>query len=301
MVEETILKLTNEHQRASDQEKADKARELLLEEVLPLLNHVIKVKPSREQPGFNQQILICSLSEFALMLITYVDGHQLESFYDQIFELLLDKDSTDNISAGIIFLHNLFSSVVIDCKYILPKLFQLLKHFNITSCYQVSSLLIPYIAVDQVTSQSVWEFIVSVWLKECTVESQCLDLVLTLICCLVHVFIHPNFPLVSRPLATDIERSQDPVIYDVRSLTVFWDIVQSGLIESNPLSRKRSLFLLDRVLKSISTEDVIRTEDRVFWWGCHGNNATSEWPESEAIKIWDDVILLIETLEEKQV
>lgn len=292
-IEDYILKSRESFESIPQAEKSDKASEVLFKAALPLLDHVIRAKLSRDEGDIRHK-LMHSLSEYISTIVKHVDGHHLESFYDEVFKFFEEKEL-------IVFLHHLLQNVtIVDHKYMLTKLFQLLKHFDITFCYHASSLVLPYLVVDHQTGRLMWSFVASIWLQENAVESQSVDLVLTLICCLVHVFVNPSLSLVSRPSSANIQSLPDPV-YDVRPSKMFWDIIQFGLVDTNPLSRKRSLFLLDRVLKSVS-EGGIESDDCVFWWGCHGDGAAGgEWPEKEMKEIWEDVILLLETLEEKQV
>ena len=80
----------------------------------------------------------------------------------------------------------------------------------------------------------------------------------------------------------------------------FWAILQHGLYHVNPLTRKRSLFLLKRVV-DVMQQDIgtailthqLSDKVPVLWW--RSNH------EAEMLKIWNDIFLLLETLEEKQV
>ena len=94
---------------------------------------------------------------------------------------------------------------------------------------------------------------------------------------------------------------------DLRQQQAFWQIVQLGLYDSNPAIRKRSMYLLKRIVdtceKSVSDcsptvssdspSGSLATPDPYFRWIKQHQPSLS--------KIWEDLILLLETLDEKQV
>ena len=86
----------------------------------------------------------------------------------------------------------------------------------------------------------------------------------------------------------------------------FWIILQSGFFHFNPLTRKRALYLLKRILDTVeqqgkpveslkpppeSTE--VTTSEPLFWW--------DPQHAAELSAIWQNFILLIESVAEKQV
>ncbi|XP_013402839.1 probable methyltransferase TARBP1 [Lingula anatina] len=88
------------------------------------------------------------------------------------------------------------------------------------------------------------------------------------------------------------------VTSDVRKNCKFWACIQTGLISNDTLTRKRSMYLLKRALdvtkhcrKGIETYHEVR--GAVFFW--------SPETEKETDVMWNDLILLLETLDEKQV
>ncbi|KAL4238154.1 hypothetical protein ACF0H5_002865 [Mactra antiquata] len=82
---------------------------------------------------------------------------------------------------------------------------------------------------------------------------------------------------------------------DVRKDNQFWEILQSGLYSKDSLSRKRSLYLLKRIVDicESNNEDVNEDVNTVFWWTKKKCSILS--------KVWEDFLLLAEVLEEKQV
>ena len=80
--------------------------------------------------------------------------------------------------------------------------------------------------------------------------------------------------------------------------TEFWVVLQSGFYHSNSLTRKQSMYTLKRILDTIEKNEVAMngdsmSDDVIFWWHPEAKKDVS--------KVWTDFILLMETLEEKQV
>jgi hypothetical protein len=288
-----ILKL-KVHLESSQSEEMTNKHIIYLDCARQLLDHVIKL--SFHYIEMNPQSLIADLGECLSLSIPHVDKIHLEAFYDK---LITDYNDQGLLRHVISLLHYLLRNKVINGNYstgLLSKVFQLLKDFDITCCFHVSSLLLPYMATDWESCQLIWKFIVSVRSQEVTTESQPLDVTLSVICCLVHFFI---LPIVKGAPSGDIQCSSDP-LFDVRTSCVFWDMIQCGLADNfNPLNRKRSLYLLNCVLKSVEKVENLQADDFVFCW--NSNDHDDIWGEKELKECWEDVILLLETLEEKQV
>ena len=87
--------------------------------------------------------------------------------------------------------------------------------------------------------------------------------------------------------------------FSVTSRIELWRIIQSGLIHSDPLARKQSLFLLKRVIDWYSTSGssikVLEGENGppVFAW--------MDKDKKHLVNMWADFFLLYETLQEVQV
>lgn len=78
---------------------------------------------------------------------------------------------------------------------------------------------------------------------------------------------------------------------------LFWLILQDGLVCSDPLARKRSLYIIKCVLEVISRKEEFATE-------LVENTPIISWSQNESSalwKIWETFALLCETFEEKQV
>ena len=87
----------------------------------------------------------------------------------------------------------------------------------------------------------------------------------------------------------------------------FWIILQSGFFQSSPLTRKRALYLLKRILDTVELQGVplqslppdgggggdAGKSEPIFWW--------SPRHAAELSGVWQSFILLIESIAEKQV
>ena len=171
------------------------------------------------------------------------------------------------------------SSEIFDC------ILSYLQYANKRLCYQLCSGVLPCFIVGTKNGQnrltSLWNIAEGAYKNQINVEMNALHLVLTVLCCFAHQFLDDN---------------SLTLLVDLRSSSVFWAVIQEGLGSSDPLNRKRSAFLLQFSLKSVSTSktaDGFSTSDKVFWW--------SKKHEPQLKKVWEVVVLLLETLEEKQV
>ncbi|XP_023705380.1 probable methyltransferase TARBP1 isoform X3 [Cryptotermes secundus] len=83
------------------------------------------------------------------------------------------------------------------------------------------------------------------------------------------------------------------ISYNVAEENIFWKILQSGLISTDPLARKKALYLMKRAVDGFchkNTSFTLQCPDAVFWWDPNYSS-----------KIWEQFFLIIESLEEKQV
>ncbi|XP_053399349.1 probable methyltransferase TARBP1 [Mercenaria mercenaria] len=83
---------------------------------------------------------------------------------------------------------------------------------------------------------------------------------------------------------------------DIKQKEEFWEILQSGLYSKDSVNRKRSLYLLKRIVdicESTLTDVNTEAAQPIFWW--------SRDRSPELSKTWQDFMLLAEVLEEKQV
>lgn len=148
----------------------------------------------------------------------------------------------------------------------------------------------------------IWELIKSVHLNKTTVESNKMELVLTLLCCFHDVFIvhDDSSPFSSSFPANLFEVTGGRALLDLRKEDIFWAILQEGLTSSDPLSRKRCMYLLHCVLVSVQkpggdsiSGERVSSMNWVFWW--------EETNSKRLLAVWNDLVLVLETLEEKQV
>jgi len=154
-------------------------------------------------------------------------------------------------------------------------------------CYQLCSGVLPCFIVGTKDGQNrlsrLWSIAEGAYKNQINVEMVALHLILTILCCFAHQF-----------LGSSDDKSS--LLVDLRTSSMFWAVVQEGLGSSDPLNRKRSAFLLQCSLKSVSTSKTLNdfsTSGKVFWW--------SKKHEAQLNEVWEAVVLLLETLEEKQV
>lgn len=91
------------------------------------------------------------------------------------------------------------------------------------------------------------------------------------------------------PSATSTDIKQDPK---------FWEVLQSGFVQHDPLTRKRAMYLLKKALEftqEYSSTFVVCNSD--------GNSVFSWDPAKrvELMALWQDYIILMETFDERQV
>jgi hypothetical protein len=92
---------------------------------------------------------------------------------------------------------------------------------------------------------------------------------------------------------TDSE-SKHAVLYDSK----FWKLIQQGLYKQDPLSSKRSMYLLKRALDHIDKQNLaLKVMDDhsivIFYWN---PQQRKYW-----FNVWQEFVLLMETLNETQV
>ncbi|KAK7505417.1 hypothetical protein BaRGS_00003162 [Batillaria attramentaria] len=85
-------------------------------------------------------------------------------------------------------------------------------------------------------------------------------------------------------------------------MKTFWVLVQHGLYDDNPAVRKRALYLLKRIIDTCEKSgsnfnppafsSVGNSGLPFFWW--------DKQRQSDQSKVWEDFILILETLDEKQ-
>ena len=154
-------------------------------------------------------------------------------------------------------------------------------------CYQLCSGILPHFIVraasglDRLTR--LWNLVTAVYENNINIEMNPLDLALTVLCCFVGQFLGCS------------SDGTNSVLLELKTSSFFWSVIQDGLGHSDPLNRKRSSFLLQQSLKSVLSRNTYEftTSDNIFWWKAQY--------ESELKAIWEATVLLLETLEEKQV
>ena len=283
---------------------------------------------SKEQHSVDQSIFAAALKTVALALNALMEGN--EALKDTIISLFVHTVSNDLCSQQSFQTEHheainttaTRSAELMTNSVILPTLqFMLesssvqkrgdayLKLFGallklVVSCdpgtlFLISSTLLPlFIAEGELGRlEKIWDLIKSVHSNKTTVESNRLELLLVLLCCLHDVFIaHDSSSPFSSHFPSDLfETTQGCALLDLRKEESFWAIVQEGLTSSDPLSRKRSMYLLHCVLVSVQRSGgrAVSSTEWVFWW--------EEESAKPLLAIWNDLVLVLETLEEKQV
>ena len=158
-------------------------------------------------------------------------------------------------------------------------------------CHFICSTILPhFLTIPEhavARKQLLWRLICQ--LTELQDEAECgnENLVNTLLCCLVEF-------LSVKSASSKVSQPADSL--DLRKENSFWEILQRGLTATDSLNRKRSLFLLHYCV-TITAQDEVDTEfcspGAIFWW--HPDH------REELKAIWDDFLLLVQTMEEKQV
>ena len=242
---------------------------------------------------------LCSQRSFeskfheGLMIASAGAGHEVNSVLDpQLFITLL----------CCIFETSVIEQMNTEMEPAIAKLFEgllvLLQHCDLSSCFLLTSSLLPHFVTKTHMERAtkLWELALSIHCGKTIVECSESDLILVILCCFHDVFIcHEKSSPFASPFSPEVLASSP--LLDLRGNSTFWSIVQEGLVSSDPLSRKRCLYLVHCVLMSLQGSQLqgisIATDKWVFWW--------SEACAGELQKAWDDMVLILETMEEKQV
>ena len=207
-----------------------------------------------------------------------------------ILDHMLRTADANEIEGRGISLSSLYDSVM-----------QLLQDSDLQTCYRLITSILPqfvtYSHPERV--ENMWDFIVQVRGKKLHVNSHDSDLILTILCCFSNLFISYNHTSPFSSRLPSFLRDRKKPAYDLRKEAVFWNIVQEGLTSPDPISRKRCTYLVQCVLASVRGAlgeggwEGVATDDGVFWWSGECNR--------ELGTVWDSLMLIIETMEEKQV
>ena len=86
--------------------------------------------------------------------------------------------------------------------------------------------------------------------------------------------------------------------YNLFDKPEFWEMIQNGIVLNEPLSRKRSMYLLKRSLdvldKQLGDLSVVSKKgNRIFYLASTNKDSLRS--------LWQDFVLIMETLDEKQV
>lgn len=175
-----------------------------------------------------------------------------------------------------------------------PHLLGLLESSQPSTCHRLATSLLPAFITPSCPQRvaAVWRLIGDVFRQRRVVESRALGLALALLCCFSDVLIatDPHSPF-SSGFPTGVA-DLCPLL-DVRVESEFWVVVGEGLASSDPLDRKRGAYLLHRVLTSVRGGGEVVSEGGEFWWSVECDSALGA--------VWEDLLLILDTMEEKQV
>ena len=130
--------------------------------------------------------------------------------------------------------------------------------------------------------QPVWDLITDMTLEKGDCQLA-LNNLFTILCGLAEHFLTPPLPVAAE---------------DITKAPAFWEILQCGLVQADPLVRKRAMYLLKKALDfTEESGDIVvvnSSEVRpVFYW--------DPARKADLLGVWQDYFLLMETLEERQV
>lgn len=203
-----------------------------------------------------------------------------------VIQIVLEAVTTSDVEEKECSLSSLFNAFL-----------TLLQHCDTATCFLISSTPLPLLVTNQERAEKVWDLIEAVHMKKLTINCSSQDLIFTLLCCLHTVFIYynPSSPF-TRKVPTSSHTTLNNPLFDVRTKGTFWGIIQMGLVSPDALTRKKCMYLLHCVLNSVQSDNgssSVASDENVFWW------------EKETVedlqKVWNDLILILETMEEKQV
>lgn len=232
-------------------------------------------------------------------------------------------DSAENLSQLTTFLNSVFSRAspeslehIHGCAdqllAIFPLLLTLLDHSSTSSCHLLLSSILPPFITSSHNLSTVWTVLKEVWHGQRLMELHPLIFSLALLCCFSDVLIARDH---TSPFAVGFPASVLGLcpLLDVRAEGILWKILGAGLRSNDPLDRKRAMYILDRYIElylSLSTDCApipcrvlcsvrgegggdVMSEGGVFWWKGEYEDMLSA--------VWEDLVLLLHTMEEKQV
>ena len=130
---------------------------------------------------------------------------------------------------------------------IFPLLLSLLEHVSLATANLLLSSLLPlFISPSHLHRLSaVWTMVEEVWSERTTIELHPLSFLLSLLTCFSDVLISPDTSSPFLSLFPSVVVDLCPLL-DVRGEGVFWEVLGAGIRSSDPLNRKKSMFLLHR-------------------------------------------------------
>ena len=168
------------------------------------------------------------------------------------------EDLAERLPALTCFLSSLFSHAspetlgclpgcAAELTNIFPLLLSLLHRAPASTCYRLMSSLLPHFITPSHPHllSDVWNMLQEVWSGRSLVELHPLVFSLALLCSFADVLIARDHtsPFIGAFPSTVSDLCP---LLDIRSESVLWVVLGAGLRSSDPLDRKRSMYLLDR-------------------------------------------------------
>lgn len=312
---DTLLLLLPQVLAMSDSDILEIAKDVVCDIVDPYLYFVATQSSKDLTPSFKTLWSILSLLLKNSRSLTACGPHILQIFIDLFDEVCKGHSSTSYddpfpVSPNVVITvlaqslsradpteierNGLSLSVLFD------GVLSVLKRADLQTCYLITSSLLPLLFNAQNAQRracQVWDFIMDVHRQVVCVTSLGSDLILALLCCLSDVFLSFNESSPFSSLSSLTADNRGPVC-DLRKEDQFWEIVQENLVSYDPFARKRARYLVHLVLESVRSKgaeegEPIVSDTRVFWWSAESNEDLGN--------LWDDLMLVLETMEEKQV
>ena len=230
----------------------------------------------------------------------------LSSLFKSVGNSLSAPSEETNFNAQFVltFVSEIFQKISVEClekggsdfSCVFEQALGVLKLSDAKMCFVLASSILPRFITSLHThrAEKIWSLVEAVYLGRVNVEQIQLEFILTILCCFRDVFVqHDKSSPFSNPFVHSV-LSLSPLV-DIRVKITFWRVIQEGLVSANPFSRKRCMYLVNCVLLSAldcKTSDIC-SEGQVFWWAAENTKQLKS--------VWDDLILVLETMEEKQV
>ena len=182
-----------------------------------------------------------------------------ETLRESLSPLLTSGDSAERLAILNSFLCHLFSRAKPENLETLPGvseqlsaifllLLSLLDHASTATSHLILSSLLPLFITPShpLRLSAVWSLVQEVWSGRRIIEQTPLAFLLSLLCCFSDVLISRDHTSPFLSVFPSLVTNLCPLL-DVRREGVFWEVLWAGLRSSDPLDRKRAVYLLPRL------------------------------------------------------